>query len=132
MILKRQKQFFSTDTGNLLPLTLSDVANEMNVHEFTASRAIRDKCIQCARGTFPLSFFFTRQLQKQSEEDVSSQQAKSKIQDIINAEDKKKPLSDQKICDLLTQQNISISRRTVAKYRDELGLPSAPGRKIFE
>ena len=130
VILKRQKQFFSTGTGNLLPLTLSDVANEINIHESTVSRAIRDKYIQCVHGTFPLSYFFSRSVPA-GEGKMSAAEVKNAIRELIEQEDCRKPLSDQKICDILAERKVDISRRAVAKYRDEMGIPSTSGRKVY-
>lgn len=130
VILDRQKSFFTETDGSLHPLTLSDVASALGLHESTISRAIRDKYLQCSRGTFPLSHFFSRSIQTK-EAPMSSQQVKNMIQTFIENEDPKHPLSDQKICELLSKKNISISRRTVAKYREELGIASTSGRKQY-
>jgi RNA polymerase sigma-54 factor len=81
---------------------------------------------------FPLGYFFSRALPVSGGGDsVSAEQAKTALRELIAGEDKKKPLSDQKLCDLLARRGIQISRRTVAKYRDELGIPSTAGRKEF-
>lgn len=130
VIVARQEAFFRHGAGHLQPLTLADVAKEMEVHESTVSRAIKAKFLQCARGTFPLSHFFSRSLQA-GEGDISSDRVKGMIQTLIGKEDPKRPLSDQKICDILAGQKIYLSRRTVAKYRDEMGIPSTSGRKEF-
>ena len=131
-IVERQESFFRRGPGHLRPMTLADVAQALDVHESTVSRAVKDKYLQCAHGVFPLGYFFSRALPAGSGGDsVSAEQAKSAIKKLIAAEDKKKPLSDQKLCQLLTEQGIEISRRTVAKYRDELGISSTSGRKQF-
>ncbi len=131
-IVERQENFFRRGPGHLRPMTLADVAQALDVHESTVSRAVKDKYLQCAHGIFPLGYFFSRALPTGSSGDsVSAEQAKSAIKKLIAAEDKKKPLSDQKLCQLLTEQGIEISRRTVAKYRDELGISSTSGRKQF-
>lgn len=131
-IVERQESFFRRGPGHLRPMTLADVAQALEVHESTVSRAVKDKYLQCAHGVFPLGYFFSRALPTGSGGDsVSAEQAKSAIKKLIAAEDKKKPLSDQKLCQLLTEQGIEISRRTVAKYRDELGISSTSGRKQF-
>ena len=109
VILDRQKSFFSTADGILSPLTLSDVASDLGLHESTVSRAIRDKYLQCSRGTFPLSHFFSRSIQAK-DAPLSSQQVKRMMHAILEKEDPKHPLSDQKICELLSEKNISISR----------------------
>ena len=128
-IVQRQEAFFLRGKDHLSPLTQAEVATALELHESTISRAIRDKYIQCSWGTFPMSFFFSRALAGQ--ENVSTSRVKSILRDLIAEEDKAKPLSDQKLCDMLTAQGLTVSRRTVAKYRDEMGLPSAPGRKEF-
>lgn len=130
IIVAKQEAFFHHGSGHIQPLTLVDVAKEMGVHESTVSRAIRAKYLQCARGTFPLSHFFSRSLQA-GDGEVSPEQVKTIIQALIGREDRKRPLSDQKICDSLAEQKIFLSRRTVAKYRDEMGIPPASGRKEF-
>ena len=131
-IVERQESFFRRGPGHLRPMTLADVAQALDVHESTVSRAVKDKYLQCAHGVFPLGYFFSRALPAGSGGDsVSAEQAKSAIKKLIAAEDKTKPLSDQKLCQLLTEQGIEISRRTVAKYRDELGISSTSGRKQF-
>ena len=131
-IVERQESFFRRGPGHLRPMTLADVAQALEVHESTVSRAVKDKYLQCAHGVFPLGYFFSRALPTGSGGDsVSAEQAKSAIKKLIAAEDKKKPLSDQKLCQLLSEQGIEISRRTVAKYRDELGISSTSGRKQF-
>jgi RNA polymerase sigma-54 factor len=113
-------------------MTLADVAAVLEVHESTVSRAVKDKYLQCAHGVFPLGYFFSRSLPMSGGGDgVSAEQAKTALKALIDGEDKKKPLSDQKLCDLLAGQGIEISRRTVAKYRDELGISSTSGRKQF-
>ena len=114
--------------GHLVPLRLSDVAQELAVHESTVSRAIREKYLQCARGIYPLSYFFSREVGSAGEGN-SVHQIKSLLARLVAQEDKEHPLSDQKLCQMLEGEGVTISRRTVAKYRDELGLPSASGRR---
>lgn len=132
-ILKRQEQFFRWGPGHLVPLGLSDVAAELGVHESTISRAVKDKYLQCSHGVYPLSYFFSRSLGGDASDDVvSPDAAKALLKKLVGEEDKRKPLSDQKLCDLMTEQGCPISRRTVAKYRDELGIRAAAGRKQYE
>ena len=131
IIVARQEEFFRRSGGHLEPLTLADVADEAGIHESTVSRAVKDKYIQCARGVYPVSHFFSRALPSSGGDCVSAQRVKAAIRTLIDGEDKKKPLSDQKLCDLLLEQEIILSRRTVAKYRDEMGIPSTSGRKLF-
>ena len=130
-ILKLQRDFFSTSDGHLVPMTLGDVARELGVHESTVSRAVRGKFLQCSRGVFALSSFFTAGLagSARQEEAVSAEKAKALLKSLIDGENKAKPLSDQKICDLMEAGGCILSRRTVAKYRDLLGIPPASARK---
>lgn len=131
VIVERQEPFFRQGADFLQPLTLADVAEEIGVHESTVSRAVKGKYIQCIHGAYPMSHLFSRALSSDSGETVSAESVKARIRELIGEEDKKKPWSDQKLCDLLAAQGITLSRRTVAKYRDELGIPPATGRKEF-
>ena len=126
-LTQRQQDFFEKGPGYLRPLKLSDVAEELGIHESTVSRGIRDKYIQCSWGIYPMSCFFSRGIL--SEE--TPNKIKSCIRKWIKNEDKKKPFSDQKIADLFKQQGIPISRRTVAKYRTQMGIRDAAGRKEY-
>lgn len=128
-IVRRQEGFFLQPDGHLIPLRLSDVAQELSIHESTVSRAIREKYLQCARGVYPLSFFFSREVGGAGE-GTSAHQIKARLGQLVAEEDKDHPLSDQKLCQLLEGEGCTISRRTVAKYRDELGIPSASGRRL--
>lgn len=129
-IVARQEDFFRQGPGHLRPLSLADAAAELNIHESTVSRAIRDKYLQCSHGIFPLKYFFSRALPTAGgETDVSAEWAKTALRALIDGENKKRPLSDQKLSELLSAQGVQLSRRTVAKYRDELGIPSTAGRK---
>ncbi len=129
-IVERQQEFFRFGRHYLQPMTLADVASVVGVHESTVSRAIKNKYIQCAWGTFPMGFFFNRAVGGDGEE-IAVIRIKAFLRELIESEDKRKPLSDQKLCDALLTKGITLARRTVAKYRDELGYPSAPGRKEF-
>ena len=129
-IAARQADFFHHGPGHLRPLSLADAAAELDIHESTVSRAIRNKYLQCVHGVFPLKYFFSRALPaSKGETDVSAERAKSTLLVLINGEDKRRPLSDQKLSQLLADQGVQLSRRTVAKYRDELGIPSTVRRK---
>jgi RNA polymerase sigma-54 factor len=129
-ILKFQREFFDKGTKYLKPLVLKDVSEDIDVHESTVSRATNGKYVQTPRGLFELKYFFSSGVQK-GEEGVSSTSIKSTIKDLIDNENRKKPLSDQKIADKLKEKNIKISRRTVAKYRDEIGIPSSSIRRRY-
>jgi len=131
-IIDMQEGFF-TSGRRLRPMLLADVAQALSLHESTISRAIRDKYLQCSWGIYPLNFFFAKGIEcGPREENVTPEYIQSLIVEIINGEDKKKPLSDQKITHILEEQEIVISRRTVAKYRAALGIKDASGRKKFE
>lgn len=130
-ILKFQLEFFTIGDKGLKPLTLKEVANDIEMHESTVSRATNGKYVQTPRGLYELKFFFSTGLSTSKGNDISSTSIKSIIKEIIDGENQKKPYSDQKISDLLKDKGISISRRTIAKYRDELGIPSSSMRKRY-
>ena len=129
-ILKFQMDFFEKGEKGLKPLTLKEVAEDIDMHESTVSRATNGKYVQTPRGVFELKFFFTSGLSTNTG-DMSSTSIKSMIKDLIEDEDAKNPYSDQKISDILKAKGISISRRTVAKYRDELEIPPSTIRKRY-
>ena len=131
-ILELQEDFFRRGPGHLVPMSLADVALCVGVHESTVSRAVKDKYIQCSMGVYPLSYFFSRSLGTGGDDGASPDAAKALLKKLIAGEDRKKPLSDQKLCELMTAQGCPLSRRTVAKYRDELHIPSTTGRKQYE
>lgn len=126
-ILETQEAFFRKGPGHLVPLSLAQVAAKMSVHESTVSRAVKDKYLQCSHGVYPLNYFFPRSLG--GGEVASPDGAKAMLRKLIAEENRAKPLSDQKICALMEAAGCQLSRRTVAKYRDELGIPPATGRK---
>ncbi len=128
-IMKYQDMFFQNQLLN--PLTLKQIAEEVGVHESTVSRAINQKYVQTPLGIFELKYFFSTGLTTSSGDVTSSENVKKTLQELIENENKKKPLSDQKITKLLNEMGIQISRRTVAKYRDELGILSSSSRKRF-
>ncbi|MGO1469496.1 MAG: RNA polymerase factor sigma-54 [Tissierella sp.] len=130
-ILEYQKDFFENGEKALKPLTLKMIAEDIDMHESTVSRTTNGKYVQTPRGVFELKYFFTVGVNTISG-DVSSTSIKSMIEDIIEGEDLNKPYSDQKISDILKEKGCSISRRTVAKYRDELEIPSSTMRKRFD
>lgn len=130
-ILKHQREFFENGEKALKPLTLKEVADDINMHESTVSRATNGKYIQTPRGLYELKYFFSSGLSTKEGEDISSTSIKAMIKEIIEDEDPKKPLSDQKISNMLRDKGIKISRRTVAKYRDEMGIPSSTMRKRY-
>lgn len=130
-IVEKQKDYFEKGKDFLKPMILKDIANEIGVHESTVSRAIKDKYILTSRGTVKIKELFCNGIVVSggNGEDISTNTIKSKIKSLIDLENKKKPLSDQALCELLNDMNIEISRRTVAKYREELGIKSSSKRK---
>lgn len=125
-----QENFFREGVEDLKPLTLKAIADMIEVHESTVSRAIRGKYVQTPKGTFSLKFFFKRGF-SQGADDVSSEAIKQKIQAFVDAEDKRKPLSDQKIVEMLKEQGVDVARRTIAKYREALNILPSSKRKQF-
>ncbi|WP_071460736.1 RNA polymerase factor sigma-54 [Bacillus massilinigeriensis] len=132
-IVEKQHDFFFKGPTCLQPMTMKEVADELEIHESTVSRAVREKYMQTPAGTFELKYFFSSSIQTTEQENTSSRQAKAGIGRLIKEEDKKSPLSDQEIVRLLKDQDgIVLSRRTVAKYREQLGIASSSKRKRFE
>ncbi|MEH7119086.1 RNA polymerase factor sigma-54 [Neobacillus vireti] len=132
-IVEKQPVFFQKGSQYLVPMTMKEIANELEIHESTVSRAVREKYVQTPIGTFPLKTFFTSTIQTVSDdESTSSTQVKNEISKLIAEEKKEKPLSDQDMVEQLKlQKGILVSRRTVAKYREQLGIPSSSKRKRF-
>ncbi|HEX6939128.1 MAG TPA: RNA polymerase factor sigma-54 [Longimicrobiales bacterium] len=128
-IVDRQREFFEKGVQYLKPLTLREVAEVINMHESTVSRVTNEKFVQTPRGVLPLKFFFSSGLSTTSGEDVSARGIKARIQKLVAEEDPKRPLTDQAIVNILKEEGIQIARRTVAKYRDQLGVLSARMRK---
>jgi len=128
-IMNYQRDFLDKGIEHLRPLTLKTIAAIVNMHESTIARVTTGKYVETPRGTFELKFFFSSALETEGGEDASSRSIKEKIKQIIGKETPKKPLSDQKIADLLQQQGIHIARRTVAKYREQLKILPAKLRK---
>jgi RNA polymerase sigma-54 factor len=132
-IVEKQTQFFQKGREYLVPMTMKEVASELDIHESTVSRAVKEKYVQTPMGTFPLKSFFSSTIQTVSNESTSSSQVKNVIASMIDAENKQRPFSDQEIVEMLnTSQGIIVSRRTVAKYRDQLGIASSSKRKRFD
>ncbi|MCT4508631.1 MAG: RNA polymerase factor sigma-54 [Tepidibacter sp.] len=128
-IVKYQYEFFENGNKYLKPLILKDIAQNLEIHESTVSRGVNGKYMLTPHGIFELKYFFSSGLKQQ--EDIASTSIKTIIKEIIHSEDKKKPYSDSKICNLLKEKDINISRRTIAKYREELGISSSSKRKEF-
>jgi RNA polymerase sigma-54 factor len=121
--------FLSGDEVDLKPMILKDVAERIGMDISTVSRVANSKYIQTPYGTLLLKSFFSEGLSTDSGEEVSSREVKKILQDAIDAEDKRKPLSDEKLGILLNAKGYNIARRTVAKYREQLGIPVARLRK---
>jgi RNA polymerase sigma-54 factor len=128
-IVDRQREFFEKGIQHLRPLTLREVAEHIDMHESTVSRVTNEKFAQTPRGVYPLKFFFSSGLSTASGEDISARGVRDKIKLMVEAEDPKKPLTDQAIVRLLLEDGVKIARRTVAKYRDQLGILPARMRK---
>ncbi|WP_061809794.1 RNA polymerase factor sigma-54 [Rossellomorea vietnamensis] len=135
ILAEKQKSFFLEGPSAIQPLTLKQVADEIDVHESTISRAVKGKYMQTPFGIFELKYFFTsaiRSVKLEDSEAASARTVKNELQKLIDEEDKKKPLSDQKIVNLLLDKGYDVSRRTIAKYRDQMGITSSTMRKRYE
>jgi RNA polymerase sigma-54 factor len=131
-IVKFQRDFFDNGIKHLKPLVLRDVADDVEMHESTISRVTTNKYVHSPRGIFELKYFFNSSISKTGGDFIASKSVQEEIRKIISGEDAKKPLSDSEIVDLLTANGISIARRTVAKYREMMGiLPSSKRKKYI-
>ena len=130
-ILERQRAFFDNGKIYLKPMTLNDIAEEIEMHESTISRAIRDKYVECKWGVFELKYFFSNKAPVVSDRTSAVTNVPMCIREIVNREDKKEPFIDSQLVSLLQKQGIMISRRTVAKYRGQLNIPNASLRKEY-
>lgn len=130
-IVDKQQDFFNFGTSKVRPLTLTDIATPLGIHESTVSRATTGKYLLAPQGVFELKFFFSSQLTTEDGNSVSSLAIQTVIKSIVEEENRKKPISDEKICTLLSKKGIKIARRTVAKYREVLNIPSSSKRKIL-
>ena len=128
-IVKKQEGFFRRGVSELRPLTLREVADEIDMHESTVSRVTSNKYLHCARGTFELKYFFTSGVGSADGEGASSEAVKARIRALCDAEDPRKILSDDKLVELLKQEGFDIARRTVAKYREAMGIGSSVQRR---
>jgi RNA polymerase sigma-54 factor len=127
-----QKEFLDKGVSHLRPLVLRDVAEDIEMHESTISRVTTNKYMHTPQGVFELKYFFNSSVSGPGGEAVASESVKQRIRDIIKNEDKKNPYSDQEVADILKKSNIDVARRTVAKYRDTLGiLPSRKRRQFY-
>lgn len=130
-IISFQSEFLRNGVEHLRPMVLKDVANDIQMHESTVSRATANKYVHTPQGIYELKYFFTSSIRGTDGTDVSSETVKQRIQQMIGKEDSKKPFSDQYISDALGRENIDIARRTVAKYRELLGILPSSKRKRF-
>jgi len=130
-IVKFQRSFLEKGITHMRPLTLKEVAEDISMHESTVSRVTTNKYVHSPEGLFELKYFFHRGVQAVDGEAVSSLTVKEFVRRLLTAEDTGKPLSDQKIVEILRQQGIEIARRTVAKYRGQLKIPSSSRRRRY-
>jgi len=130
-IVREQREFFEKGAIALRPLTLQQIATVIGMHESTVSRVTKQKYVQTPRGVFALKYFFSAGLDTNAGDEVAARAVKQMIQEIVAGEDQSRPLSDKKIVDLLAAQGLKIARRTVAKYREQLGILNARMRKRF-
>jgi len=130
-IVKRQREFMEKGVAHLKPMTMAQIADVVGVHETTVSRGVSGKYMQTPQGIFEMKFFFTAGLQNGTSDGVSNASVKDMIAEIFKAEESSKPLSDQEVVKMLADKGITIARRTVAKYRDELGILPSNLRKVY-
>jgi RNA polymerase sigma-54 factor len=131
-IVSRQTEFLDHGDESMKPMVLRDIAEEIGMHESTISRVTTNKYMHTPRGVFEFKYFFSSHLASASGEDQSSTSVRAKIRKLIGAENPKKPLSDSKITNLLKEDGISVARRTVAKYREAMNIPSSSDRRNRE
>jgi RNA polymerase sigma-54 factor len=131
VVLTAQREFFDFGPSSMKPLPMTQVADQLGIHVATVSRAVSGKYIQTPQGIFPLRKFFTGGTQTESGEEVSWDAIRGALQDIVDSEDKSKPLSDEALVAALKERGIDIARRTVAKYREQLDIPSSRIRKKY-
>ncbi len=128
-ILDKQEDFFEKGQEHLKPMVLRDIADEIGVHESTVSRVTTNKYVQTPHGILELKYFFNAAITRGHGDDLAAESVKQKIKKLVSAENPKKPLSDSAIVKLLSKEDITIARRTVAKYREQLGILSSSQRK---
>ncbi|MBI5478379.1 MAG: RNA polymerase factor sigma-54, partial [Deltaproteobacteria bacterium] len=128
-IIKFQREFFDKGIAYLKPLILRDVAEDIGMHESTISRVTTHKYVQTPQGLFELKYFFNSGISRTDGDNIASESVKDKIKQLVSQEDARHPLSDQRLVELLREQSIDIARRTVAKYREQLGILSSSKRK---
>ena len=130
-IINFQREFLDHGIEHLRPLVLRDVANDIGMHESTVSRVVNNKYIHTPQGVFEMKYFFHSGIHSSYGESVSSVTIKQRIKKIVDAEDSRKPLSDSRIANLLQDEGLILARRTIAKYREELKIPTSSQRKVL-
>jgi RNA polymerase sigma-54 factor len=131
-VVHYQEEFFEKGQKFLKPLTLKQIADEVGVHESTVSRSVNGKYMQTPRGLFEIKYFFTSGVAAFDGSGIASESIKTIMRELIEAEDPREPYSDQALVNIMAKQGISISRRTIAKYRDEMHLPASSKRRRFD
>jgi len=130
-IITFQKEFLERGIEHLRPLVLRDVANDIGMHESTVSRVVNNKYMHTPQGVYEMKYFFHSGISSAYGDNVSSVTIKQRIKKIIDAEDAKRPLSDSKIMNILQKEGLALARRTIAKYREELKIPTSNQRKVL-
>jgi RNA polymerase sigma-54 factor len=130
-IINFQREFLDHGIEHLRPLVLRDVADDIGMHESTVSRVVNNKYMHTPQGVYEMKYFFHSGISSTFGDNVSSVTIKSRIRKIIEAEDPRKPLSDSKIVSILQREGLVLARRTIAKYREELKIPTSNQRKIL-
>jgi RNA polymerase sigma-54 factor len=128
-IIRHQREFFDRGVQHLRPLNLRDVAEDIGMHESTVSRVTTNKYVHTPQGIFELKYFFNSSINRVDGDTIASESVKEKIRRIISAEDPRRPLSDQRIAEMLKAGNVDIARRTVTKYREALSILSSTKRR---
>ena len=130
VIIRRQREFLEEGVDSLKPMMIKDVAEEIGVHASTVSRAVANKYVHTPQGVFELRFFFSEGVNGPEGSDTPLLLLKRKVKKMIEEEDSSKPLTDDAIANLLQSQGIAVNRRTVAKYREDMGIPSTHQRRV--
>jgi RNA polymerase sigma-54 factor len=130
-VLMRQQLFFADSSGDLIPLTMQEVANELHLHESTIARAVANKYIHSERGLHPLRSFFSHNYSQQGTQSITGQTIMTLLKQLIDGEDNRRPYSDEQLVSILKERGILCARRTIAKYRHQLNLGNAHQRKQF-
>ena len=128
-ILEKQYEFFARGPAQIKPLIMREIAEIINMDISTVSRVVNGKYVQTDYGVFELKYFFNERIETDAGEEISTRKIKNRISEMVDKEDPKKPMSDDKISNILTAEGFPVARRTVAKYREQLGIPVARLRK---